>query len=69
MDIEKGIMPLAIVSLISSDNNTCPLEIEQNLKHLRALKVLVKDDNEFYLEIIDQGIEILEKEKTNFSSC
>lgn len=68
MDLEMDIMPLTIVSLISSDNNTCPLEIEQNLKHLRALKELVKDDNEFYLEIIDQGIEILEKEKTNFSS-
>lgn len=68
MDIEIGIMPLMIVSLISADNNTCPLEIEQNLKHLRALKDIIKDDNEFYLEIIDKGIEILEKEKTNFSS-
>jgi hypothetical protein len=68
MNIEMDIMPLAIVSLISSDNNTCPLEIEQNLKHLRALKELVKDDNEFYLEKIGQGIEILEREKTNFSS-
>lgn len=68
MDIEMDIMPLMIVSLISSDNNTCPLEIEQNLKHLRALKDIIKDDNEFYLEIIDQGIEVLEKEKTNFSS-
>lgn len=68
MDIEIGIMPLMIVSLISADNNTCPLEIEQNLKHLRALKDIIKDDNEFYLEIIDKGIKILEKEKTNFSS-
>lgn len=62
-----NIMPLTIVSLISADNNTCPLEIEQNLKHLRALKDIIKDDNEFYLEKIDQGIEILEREKTNFS--
>lgn len=68
MDMEIGIIPLMIVSLISADNNTCPLEIEQNLKHLRALKDIIKDDNEFYLEIIDKGIEILEKEKTNFSS-
>ena len=68
MYIEMDIMPLTIVSLISADNNTCPLEIEQNLKHLRALKDIIKDDNEFYLEKIDQGIEILEKEKTNFSS-
>jgi hypothetical protein len=68
MDLEMDIMPLTIVSLISADNNTCPLEIEQNLKHLRALKELVKDDNEFYLEKIDKGIEILEREKTNFSS-
>ena len=61
------IMPLTIASLISADNNTCPTEIEQNLKHLRALKVLFKDDNEFYLEKIDKGIQILEREKTNFS--
>lgn len=66
MDLELEIMPLVIVSLISADNNKCPSEIEQNLKNLKALKKLIKDDS-FYLEIIDQGIEILQKEKTNFS--
>lgn len=61
MDSELEMMPLMIVSLISADNNNCLLEIEHNLKKLKALKNLIEDS--FYLEKIDQAIEILQRLK------